>query len=78
MVIFTQPLATIGMKPDIDMLCPKCSRKAAFYAPNIVRWTRVLPDNPIGFGGSPGYFINSQTGQIRDLNWEEFNNLKHD
>lgn len=32
------------MKPDIDIICPKCAKKAAFFAPRIIRFTQVVPD----------------------------------
>ncbi|MEO1051108.1 MAG: hypothetical protein AAFX87_10790 [Bacteroidota bacterium] len=32
------------MKPDIEIICPKCSKKAAFYAPGVVRSAMVVPD----------------------------------
>lgn len=36
------------------------------------------PDNPMGFGGAPGYFIDLRTGEIKDLSWEELDNLNND
>ncbi|BDS10882.1 hypothetical protein [Aureispira anguillae] len=32
------------MKPDIEIICPSCSSKAAFYAPTVVRRTCYVPD----------------------------------
>ena len=32
------------MKPDIEIICPKCSQKAAFFSPSVIKWTRVVPD----------------------------------
>lgn len=43
-VLNTKRCGAIKMKPDIDIICPKCERKAAFYAPSVVLWTRVVPD----------------------------------
>jgi len=31
------------MKPDIEIICPSCSKKAAFYSSNIVQWTKIVP-----------------------------------
>ncbi len=47
------------MKPDIDIICPKCEKKAAFYSPSVVRWTRVVPD-------INGKFICSSCGLKKD------------
>lgn len=32
------------MKPDIDIISPKCSKKAAFYSQTVIRNTRIVPD----------------------------------
>ena len=32
------------MKPDIEIICPKCSEKAAFFASKIVRFRVSVPD----------------------------------
>ncbi|WP_196889876.1 hypothetical protein [Aureivirga sp. CE67] len=32
------------MKPDIEIICPKCLKKAAFFSASVIRWTMVVPD----------------------------------
>lgn len=32
------------MKPDIQVCCPVCKEKAAFYSEKIIRFTLVVPD----------------------------------
>ncbi len=34
------------------------------------------PDEPLAFGGSPGFIISQETGELKNINWQEFNDLK--
>ncbi len=34
------------------------------------------PDNPFSFGGAPGYFIDQETGELRNLSWQELRTIK--